>query len=298
MKYSKHLKVKEERDETLKKIPIQYIGEKDGIKNYVKTALENREISWPGSQYFYNKNNPLSLENQIDKAYIKIRDNSRDKKGPLVISEHEIIFKNKTQEFKLYLELQEKYYHGVIEKSVDILSEEEYEANLKLAKELGKQNFEKAIEREKQRESLSKELLEKYKEQYKDNPNLVNALSKENIKTSLETCAMQHKPYQELNKFVEAMNDMPDRLKKNVPSMISLFKSESNVKVEAALDKFAGYKTSFYAKDSYIPGFMDILENYVTAEHERLTGKTPNESIEEIFDENHNHDYDDIEYDD
>ena len=149
------------------------------------------------------------------------------------------------------------------------------EASLEKRKRTEK--FERA---ESKREKLAQRLYEKYEKQYKEtNPNLAKAISPERIKKCLDEMAINRVSYSEFDKFMLALENMNERLKQNVPSLISLTMSYSNAGIENAISKYATCPVP--VSDGYSP-FHSIVEDYVSAEHERLTGRTPEQSIGEL----------------
>ena len=133
----------------------------------------------------------------------------------------------------------------------------------------------------KKRKSLSRDLLSKYQEKYKDNPSLVESLSESRINDCLTALAHNKVPYKAMDSFVEELNSMDHHLIKNIPSLITLYESCSNEGIYKAYKKFAPQTATLadiyprYAEHA----FITITKDYVGDMHQRITGRTVQESI-------------------
>ena len=131
------------------------------------------------------------------------------------------------------------------------------------------------------RKRLSVSLYKNYKEKYADNPSLVNAISPDAIYKCLTEMAKARISYKRMDDFMEDMNKMPDKLKKNAPSLRLLYEYESNKSSDKATRRFSPNCTNVQSHYGDNP-FNPIIKAYVAAEHERLTGHSVEETIDDL----------------
>jgi len=121
------------------------------------------------------------------------------------------------------------------------------------------------------------DVISKAQERYGDDSSIAGAFTPAAIEQHLSKCVTAQDLEQEklnLLDVAEHLSLMNDRIKKNVPSLITMFLSDSNIGAESAVDKFFGSSAySLFEVSNGTFNYRDIVENYLVKEYERLTGE-------------------------